>query len=227
MSHIHRCTLTTFFVITLTLALGGVSSAQTQAEVSIDIPRLEGTVHADGILDENVWTNATRTELPLRLYQEADETDLSGEALIFWNPAGVYVGARVTDDDLMLADESSDLAEFDSVAIWLNNLWIRAGLAHDESPRAQLDYLAGFHSFPVSFEVGIAKEDNGYTVELHIPSDVLEGALKVSWVAGTKIGYAVGLSDRDQDDETAKSLRYFPRWFGWNNTDSMAKATLR
>lgn len=218
------------FVLALLLATSVVTSAQSgleKSEITIDIPSVQGSAAIDGVLNDNVWNNAARISIPVILYGTVEDADLSGEALVFWNASGLHVGVRVTDDQLLAAGANDNLWAYDSVSIWLNNLWVQVGLDQDDNPRVRLDYLAGFPSFESSYEVGISQSESGYVIELMVPAAVLESALGLEWAAGAEFAYAVGLSDRDEGDRTAASPRYFPNWFGWNNVESMSTATLK
>ncbi len=216
--------------LALFLAFGATALAQSglqKSEVAVDIPSLQGSITVDGALSESVWSNALRIAIPEILYTSVDPSDLSGDALIFWNASGLYVAFEVTDDDLQLAGERADLWAYDSASVWLDNLWIQVGLDQDGNSRARLDYLEGFPPFEADYDVAVVRSDNGYVVELFVPARVLEAALGSNWSAGAQYAFAVGLSDRDEGDRSSASPRYFPNWFGWNNVESMATATLK
>lgn len=216
--------------LTLLLAVSAAAFAQSgleKSEIAIDIPALQGSVTIDGVLDEHLWNDALTIDIPEILYTSVDPSDLSGEALFFWNSSGLYAGIRVTDDDSQRVGERDDLWAYDSASVWLNHLWIQVGLDAEGNARARLDYLDGFPPFQVEYDVAAVQSDGGYVIELFVPAGVLESALGIEWSTGTQFAFAVGLSDRDGDERSSTSPRYFPNWFGWNNTDSMATATLK
>ena len=216
--------------VTLVLTLGAVALAQTGLEktkIAIDIPALQGNVTVDGVLNESVWSNALQITIPEMLYTSVDPSDLSGDAFIFWNNSGLYVGIRVTDDDLKFVGTRDDLWAYDSVSLWLNNLWIQAGRDDQGNARARLDYLDGFPPFESEYQVAVVTNDSGYVVELFVPGRVIAEVLGIEWAAGAQFAFAVGLSDRDGEERSSVSPRYFPNWFGWNNTENMATATLK
>jgi len=226
----HASKVAAFFAFAALLAIGAVASAQSgleKSKIELEIPVVQGSITVDGVLNENVWNNAAKISIPEILYTTVDEADLSGEVLVFWNASGLFAGFRVTDDQLLFAGQRDNLWAFDSVSLWLNNLWIQVGLGDDGNPRAQLDVVAGFPRFESAYDVAISRSQNGYVVELFVPARVISNALGIDWVSGTTFAFAAGLADRDEGDRTASTPRYFPNWFGWNNLASMATATLK
>lgn len=215
-------------LITLLVNVGAAAqSGLEKSVVSVDIPSVQGAPDIDGVLDDNVWNSAARIEVPVVLYQSAEESDLSGEALVYWNASGLYVGIRVTDDDLLFPSATDDIWQYDSAAFWMDNLWVQATLDRDGNARLQLDYLAGFPPFESSYDVAASSSDTGYVIEAHIPASVIRAALGYEWRSGEQFRFAVGFSDRDEGDAGSSSPRYFPNWFGWNNVTSMAVAILK
>lgn len=222
-----------FVLITVVAAhaLPGVGRAQTRndptrpAPPELSLPRLAQGAVIDGRLDDPAWAQAVRMPIPARIGQfDVAPSDLAADIALFWNDQGLYLGVKVTDDRLVVAGERDPLAEYDSVEVWLQNLWVQVGPA-DSGARVRIRQLAGFPSMEFRYEAAIERGPAGYDVELFIPRSLWEMVLAEEMAPGAAFPLAFGVRDRD-GDEPAEWKLHFPVWFGWNNVESMARAVL-
>jgi hypothetical protein len=88
------------------------------------VPRATGAITADGRLDEAAWANAARTG-PLvnpGNGNPASATEAHATAMMLWDDANLYVGFRVTDDNLVDPSSARDdhLWEHDAVEVMID-----------------------------------------------------------------------------------------------------------
>lgn len=224
---LHGLFLAPFLLAHVALAQGS-GELQDAATSSIDVSRIAGEVRLDGRLDEGPWSKAPVTELPVRTYRPRPEaSDLSGRFRLFWREDGLYVAVEVRDDELVLAGDRRSLWDSDSVEVWIDHLWLQAGPAAEGGTLLRWTNTDGSRSSAPEPQAAVAREANGYTVELFVPKALFEAAAGAPMSEGAAFRFAVGLRDRDEGEREAASPLYFPPRFGWNNVESMALAVLR
>lgn len=211
------------------VALGqGSEGGQEAPLISIDVVKAEGDARLDGVLDERLWSEAPSTDLPVRTHRSQPEaSDLSAHFRLAWQEAGLYVGVQVRDDALVPASGPRELWDFDSVEVWIHNLWLQVGPDAEGDSLLRWTSTDGSRSNAPGPQAAVAKGANGYTVELFVPKALFEAAAGVEMSEGATFRFAVGLRDRDEGEREAASPLYFPARYGWNNVESMAVAALR
>jgi hypothetical protein len=214
------------------LASGGVEAAASldPEPVEIQIPRVEAEVNIDGNLNEAAWAQARRVVIPRALLEPslATANDVSGEARMFWNEKGLYVGFKVNDRKLMLAKEDDSLREYDSVQLWFDRLWIQVGLASGGGSRLSVTNLGKYVPFIDTWpEAAAHRISNGYIAEVFVPNRVAAAMFGQDLKAGDKIRLAFAINNKYQTDTAGYVRNSFPDRFGFNTRDSMAIATLQ
>ena len=194
----------------------------------MDLRRVDGPITLDGRIDEAAWEQATRIDVPVRLYQPApDPENLSAEVRAFWNDAGLWVAAAITDDTLLFTDNVRDLGEYDSFSVWVNHFWIQASPAEGAPALLRYRYLQGFPPKPFEARAAAVKGESGYTVEVFVPAATVTEATGTAFGPGATIPLAFTVTDRDDPETRGRAILYFPARFGWNSPASMAQTTLR
>lgn len=215
-------------VLAAPAASAQAATQQDDLQVRIDVPKASGEVRLDGLLDEAVWSGVPAIELPVRTYRaRPDASDLSGRFRAFWQESGLYVGVEVRDDALVLARDPRELWDYDSVELWVERLWLQAGLQSEGETLFRWTRTDGVRFSAPEPQAAATRGTGRYTVELFIPKALFDTAAGAPLGEGAAFRFAVGLRDRDEGEREAASPLYFPERFGWNNVESMAVAVLR
>lgn len=234
MSTVRRATGRLVAVILLaTMALSAGAYAQSRTPGTAPPPPLaiahgDGEIILDGQLNEPVWQRATVIEIPLKLYETPRSSeDLSAVARVFWNDAGLYVAATVTDDTLLFPPNTRHMAEWDSFEVWVNHLWIQVSpSAEGDDMLLRYRYLKGFPARSFETQAAVSRHETGYTAEVFIPAATVAAATESRFERGATLPFAVGVTERDDPDQRGRAVLTFPARFGWNSPESMAAATL-
>lgn len=225
--------LTVFVICTLAafLAVGAEAAELPKPKpVTISIPRVDAAITLDGNLGEAAWASAYRTNIPRRLLEQAlsGTNEVSGEGRVFWNDEGLYVGIRVNDRRQFFAGDDNALREYDSVEVWLDTLWVQAGLTSKGQVRVTAVDMAFASLLGDEVTAAASRTSTGYTVELRISNAAAKAILGNELQPGSIIRLAFGISNRYKADEAAKARHYFPDRYTWNNpSESFAVATLK
>jgi len=120
-----------FLLVLLLLGLGSIASAQvntgdSDGSKSIVIPRLNGEIHVDGILDEALWSQALLVE-DFHQYEpfEYAEPSQHSKVWIFYTEDALYVGSFFEESDMSLVSantlrQGQGLASDDILAVILD-----------------------------------------------------------------------------------------------------------
>lgn len=237
-----RCS-STLPVLALLLALaliGGPGSAVFAASTDpleqvpvpeVTIPETSQAINVDGRIGQSEWASARRITLPLALLEETrSSANLSGTAYLAWNPNWLYLGFRVNDNSLIFTKGTDErtLWENDSIEVWLNRLWLTAGLTKEGKARLDAVDLGRWYRPDTSgSQVAVVKDRSGYTVEMALPASLVEVATGRALSDGLKLRLALNANDADTADYKPVQARLrFPVQAAWNTDDSFAIATL-
>lgn len=180
------------------------------------LPRLEAPIVPDGALDE--WAAAVR--VPVRTRGEIcavqrghawhGPADASMEAFCGWRPEGLCLAARVTDDDIRNDRPVGRFWEQDCVELFVDG---RSGAAFMSAgygpgvlqllvapPVASRDaglYAADDRTPTGAIQLGAARAEAGYVIEVLIPWDVLPGFAPIP---GAEVALQFGFDDSDARD---------------------------
>lgn len=148
----------------------------------------------------------------------AGSADLSANARIGWDEEYLYVGVRVKDDHYVQNASGENIFKGDSVEIlldrqvsvdfYLNSLSAddyQLGLAPGsplpgDDPEAYLWFPSTLSGSRSDVELGVTSLEDGYRLEAAIPWDVFD----VSPETGDHYGFAVSVSDNDDEDENVQ-----------------------
>lgn len=218
-----RCTTVVSFLAGLVLL-----SQVAFANVNPDIPRIDAPVTVDGNLSEAAWQQAAQISVPLRLYQTPVEPhDLSATAKVFWSERGLHVGVTVTDNVLLFAETTRQMAEHDSVEVWLGHFWIQVSPTPAGGTLKNVSFVREFPPLDLTIEAAAVAGENGYTVEILVPARTFTSTTGAELRSGSTFRLGLSVRDRDDANTRARGPLYYPARMGWNAPNSQALATLR
>ena len=178
----------------------------------LTVPRAAGAITADGRLDEPAWSSAARTGPLVNPSNGAapSATEAHATAMMLWDDTNLYVGFRVTDDNLIDPSTARDdhLWEHDAVEVMVDpngdghNYYefqvspknqrfdTRYDTARQPQPFGHLDFNPDTQTgVNATGTIGNADDvDTGYDVEMVIPwASINDGLAHVPPQAGDQV----------------------------------------
>ena len=174
----------------------------------------------DGDLAE--WRGQPVARLTFRMTADAKKVDSDGdcstEVWCAWDDAGLYLAARVRDDDLRFGQPGLERWwERDSMELWVGSRQVGLNLSprgsQARSARARLD----------GGRIALRPDANGYSVEAALPWKLFPAVRKPA--PGTRFAFAAGVNDADATGSREGQL-YFPATWAHSRPSTFAEATL-
>ena len=190
--------------LTLTLALALVAGADTlgveyrgtDGNTRVTIPRIETSIHVDGILDEPVWRQAARlTGFSQYTPDDGRPAAYDTEVLVWYAPGAIHFGIhakappgsvkatlgdrdKLTGDDLVeiFLDTYNDGRQ--ALVFGVNPLGVQSDGALSEGTRRTTDAVGGREATDLSPDYVYTSKgrvtDDGYDVEIRVPFKTLK-----------------------------------------------------
>jgi hypothetical protein len=240
-------------LLLIALALFVGSMAFGQGKTATWYYLVDGDITADGVMDDDIWSDANVTTIVPDVFFQAEVptlTDVSVKA--FWNDDNIYVGITATDDVWCPSwVTGGNDYQADKIEIYFDTNETLADGVGSHDPTTYAAHYMGHHQFAANWsetDPGTPVDAAGatfagtydgvdggsYTAEYIVPWSTIpdETAATIDPFSRVQIGFDANLADND-DGAAAPTARKRLMWSNaggidenWNNMDDAGVITL-